>query len=526
MVTISYFATSTEKSLELYKLIESYCKEKGYNVSFIDASLSSQYDFLVRTHGDTLSIVDASIEMENGEYLPTVYPILTAQVNIFKHVLVASRTHIPMNICPRITGGFPNPLYEDKKENGDIEAWLKENIDFIVAKEIVHPSLRVEISSQDDLMDLKPQMEQMLENNLQVDKNDEKRKVLISYRSKYYGKVLDYLKSDLVERLKDNQIKKKYQFHIVQSRNEKPCEILNELSDCLVLHDRLCAENEAPTPMQRWRMVGQLEDLIKEMDEVWIYDTSDYGDSWWTQAEMVMTCYDNNTRSGEHKIQLKTMLKNSLPEFISKIDVLPEYRQKITRYLSNTRLDTMGPEAVKSNSKQLLEIADQIDRIPSLLRFLIKWNMKKVIKMSIPDTLPQKEKKAIMKEMIKLYMSPKELREYANDDVFKTEFWHTISYALSANSAKEFDLGKWISSPMDDLTSITDEELEEASLKGIITLKKQNSHVEMFVKKGKPYYLWLATRMGQANGETTSGLDIYHTYIIYDDKNNQSDIRS
>lgn len=511
MITISYFAAPTEKSLELYKNIESFCTKNNYGLSFINALSCSQYEFLVGIHGDTMSIVDASIEMENGDYLPTVYPILTAQVNIFEHVLVVSRTPIPMNVCPRVTGGFPAFLHQDKKENAEIEEWLKDKIHQIASKELMHPSLRVKINSQDELIDLKPQMERMLEKNLKSNPNRKKRNVLISYRSKDYDRVLDYLESGLDEHLKDN-VGKEYQYHIVLSRNEAINEVPIELSNRLILYDRLCAENEAPTPMQRWRMVGQLEGLIREMDEVWIYDTYDYGDSWWTQAEIVMTCYDNYNRSNERKIQVKPMLHESLPEFISKIGDLSEYRQRITRYLSNTRLDTMGPESV--NYIQLMEFADQVEEIPYLLKFLVKRKMKKALKMSIPNDLPRKEKSKILKDMLNLYMSPTELRRYANDDVFKDEFWHKISYAVSTNLAKDFEMKKWVLSPMDDLTSATIKELEEASLNGRITLKNKNGSVELIIKKGKPYYLWLATRMGIPTEKDAPGLEKVQTYNL------------
>lgn len=506
MVTISYFAVHTKQSNDLYNVIKSYCENKGYNISFKDASSISQYEFLVGVHGDTLSVVDASIETENGEYLSTVYPILTAHINIFKHILVVSRTPIPLNICPPTEGGYPNTLYEKEKDNDEIAEWLKDNIDKIVEKEIHTPSLRVKIDSQDALMSLKPQMEQMLHDNLLEDNTDKKvTKVLISYRSKYYDKVIEHIKN---YQNKEEE-EKEYEFHVVQSRNE----LSSKRHENIIVHERLCGENEAPTPMQRWRMVGQLEGLIRNMDEIWIYDTPDYGDSWWTQAEIVMTYYDNYSRSCKNKIKFRPMLQDTLPELISKVDISPEHRQRITRYLSNTRLDRMGPESM-DNARQLINIADQIDRTPFFLKFLIRRSMKKVLLMSIPDTLSRKERKKMVEEMLKLYMSPKELRKYAADDVFKNDFWRKISFGICPTNASDFNLTKWISSPMDELTSCTKNELEAASQIGTILLKNKDGIIEMSIEKGEPYYLWLATRMGQPTEKDAPGLEKVQTYNL------------
>lgn len=506
MASISYFAVRTKQSDELYNIIKSYCKEKDYKLSFYDASLVGQYEFLVGIHRDTLSIVDASIEIENGEYLPTVYPILTAQINIFRHILTVSRTPIPLNICPSIKGGFPNTLYEDHKDNNEISEWLKYNLDKIIEKEKKNQSLRVNISSQEELISLKHLMEQMLHENLLDNDNAKKSvtKVLISYRSKYYDEIIEHIKKKF-----SSEEGKKYEFHLVQSRNE----ISLAKYENIVVHERLCGENEIPTPMQRWRMVGQLEDLIRNMDEVWIYDTMDYGDSWWTQSEIVMTCYDNYDSSSKPKIRLKSMLKDTLPEFVSKIEILPEHHQRIARYLSNTRLDTMGPESI-DNARQLTNIANQIEGTPFFLKFLIRLRMKKILSMSIPDTLPQKEKKNMLRDMLKLYMSPEELRKYAAADVFNNDFWHKISFGICPTFASDFELTRWISSPMDDLTLCTEKELEEASQRGKIILKNKYGTVEMSIKKGEPYYLWLATRMGQPKGDKVLGLDICQRYII------------
>ena len=42
MITISYFAVHTKQSDDLYNVIKLYCENKGYNISFKDASSISQ----------------------------------------------------------------------------------------------------------------------------------------------------------------------------------------------------------------------------------------------------------------------------------------------------------------------------------------------------------------------------------------------------------------------------------------------------------------------------------------------------
>ncbi len=506
MITISYFAPSTTKSIELYHSISEFCKRQGYDVSFKNAEMITQYEFLVGVHGDTISIVDASIESVADRQMPNVYPILTAQINIFKHILVVSRTPLPLNICPKIRGGFPNPLMSDAMSNDDIVQWLKTNINNIVKSQESAPTMRIRIESQQALLELKPQMEMMLEENLRDVGSNYKKKVLISYRSRYYENVLKYISDFKKETVED------IEFHVVQSKNER---ILSEYinnNDALVLHERLCGEDEAPTPMQRWRMVGQLEDIIREMDEVWLYNTDDYGDSWWTQAEAIMTIYDNHGRSEKDMIKFRTLLNNSMPSFISRINISSEQRAKIVRYLSNTRLDTMGPE-VMSSIHQLENIAQKLEESNFLIRFLIKRNIKKMLRLSIPSNLSKTEQEDMLTSMIQLYMSPTEIRKYISDDVFKDEFWYKISYYFPT-SEEDFDLEQWISGPMNDLTPLTEADLDEGVNKGKIEILTKNGVIIKKISDGNPYYLWLATRMGKVNGD--NGLEKFRTYIISD----------
>ena len=101
---LSYF--TGEQHSENYDQIIRLAKGLGYSVRLYESKKSNQFDFLQAVYRDTVTIVDATIP--NDLTLSTVYPLLTAHINILDHLLVFSDKQyedgtqiLPLNITPQ-----------------------------------------------------------------------------------------------------------------------------------------------------------------------------------------------------------------------------------------------------------------------------------------------------------------------------------------------------------------------------------------------------------------------------------------
>ncbi len=108
---------------------------------------------------------------------------------------------------------------------------------------------------------------------------------------------------------------------------------------------------------------------------------------------------------------------------------------------------------------------------------------------------------------------------YANDAVFKDEFWNNISYQTEfvtvAFKDGIIDVDTFMNTPMQELTKLKDENL--------CTAADSNSQIKLkgnkfYVGEGKKRYLWLATRMGMPTVKDAPGIEIVQTYnlLTYD----------
>ena len=85
-MTLSYF--TGEQHSESFEQIINLAKELGYSVRVYESKEANQFDFLQAVYRDTATIMDATIPDDLTQ--ATVYPLLTAHVNILDHILVFS----------------------------------------------------------------------------------------------------------------------------------------------------------------------------------------------------------------------------------------------------------------------------------------------------------------------------------------------------------------------------------------------------------------------------------------------------
>lgn len=459
-----------------------------------DANPLQQQQFLYAVHVSDIVVVDCTIPSDVND--GGVYPALTAQVNILNHVIVVSENNLPLNITP-LRGVFP----QKDGERYTIEHILKE------LPEQIEQSLKEDTYSRipedviNDFLKYQKEMEEMLVASLEMRRRRKHKKtsVMISYRNSHSEEV-EKFKSIIV----GTDPSSKNERHRLGCNGDYELKVLPPAS--------LCGADEAHTPMRRWMLVGLLEDHIREVDEVWVYESRDangeidYTKSWWTIAEMIMVTNINYGSTKKIKVKVYNPITQQFYETAPRqyiVNITEAQHKRLARYLSNTRPDTMGPECL-AQVKQLKMIAKLMRYSTEEMKRQMLDNLRANFELSVPKTLEEDERKQMIDDMIKMYSDPDEIEHYANDDVFKEEFWNDISYqtaeATSCFVNGCIDVDEFMSIPMDEITGHSLDDFVKASLKngGAINLGSWIHPLKYKVSKANiDRYLWLATRMGK-----------------------------
>lgn len=500
-----FYSTEIDDSIKLKNQILSLQVLDNFDVTLIDSNSDdfSQLELLIACHRDDIVIVDCSIPDDIA--IKTVYPILVAQINMLDHVLVVSKTMLPLNITPQ-RQGYDSPRFKQDFSDKKQLLWIEEQI-----KDLHQAILkgthykRIPLKRYQDLERFRSLIEKMWEesNNYRKKKEGNKKKVLISYRNSHYEKVAEY--------------KAKYE-------KKHPNTIVRMIEPGV-----LCTGEETLTPMRKWMLVFMLEERIHDIEELIIYKTKDYTHSWWTCAELVMVAYNNYNRDNSKKI--KVTFYDPYTEKESEEDAISwlihptlneSQKNRLSRLAANTRPDTMGPECM-NNIDQMRSICDSINNSNFIVRSFLKWSIKQMLKKSIPTTLSEREKKEMLKKTLKLYTNKDELDLYLSDEVFQDNFWNKLSYQtewptpafikVKDNNVEKtsIDIEAFLNAPMNELISATVDELQTKSyLNEKVSIQTGHKHIELYVKEsGNKRYLWLATRMGQpvVKGNNPPGLE-------------------
>ena len=149
------------------------------------------------------------------------------------------------------------------------------------------------------------------------------------------------------------------------------------------------------------------------------------------------------------------------------------------------------------------------------MRMSIIEQMRPMFELMVPKSLPDDERKEMVDDMIEMYSAPQAILAYANDAVFKDEFWNNISYQTESVTAAfkdgAIDVDTFMDTPMRELTKFKDENLRTAAdTNAQIKLKGK----KYYVGEGKKRYLWLATRMGMPAVKDAPGIEIVQTYNL------------
>lgn len=523
MVSFYSYSQTSEIFQKVIEALEKHQTGK-YRVIKPNDSTFTQTDFLLSLFRDDAVIVDCTIPKDLETH--SVYPIITAQINMLDHILILSETDLPINIKPLREPYLLNSSNQCWKREKKLADWLNENLEDIYLNQnlIENPSERIPVKSIQDLVAHKDDMERMQEHSINYAikriKGENKKNVLISYRSKYYNNDFEGNVIPLKARIRPINYQENYQIHIF----EPQC---------------FCSGDEILTPMRRWMLVGMLDDRIRLMDEVWIYYTPDYFDSWWTIAELVAVSYYNATTgknkpvivriyNPESRLLMNVDLKKDLKLDMNEENELGQraYIDKMARLMANTRPDIMAPEA-REDIQRIKSLASLLQKSPGFIRrFILRRIRKNAIFMSrsaMPNKMNVDEKNEIIQKIAEMYSNPQTIIEYANDEVFSNDFWYRLSYNIGKSevhsgtvclSSDKFTLGvinlkKYFDSPMTELINFYEKDFQEhVGCTTQVQIKDCNGIIiNGEIKSVTTLFLWHATRMGVSGGQLGSGIE-------------------
>lgn len=510
---LTHFAPRTIPGEELANRVSQFGKNLGYEVQVLHAANSTQADFCFACLRDAAVIVDGSIDLDIEK---TVYPVLTAQHNIFDHVLVVSRSYLPLNVRSLRGGGAPD--YPRVFTNDRIEAWLTCQLAELRQQvERGQHYQRLPIQKVEDLVDRQVDIRRMMDASFDIDRarRINADQIFISYRSYWFDKGA----AAFAERLVENGF-------AAAGVGPRPVKIVPPGS---VVH-----ETEALTPMRRWMLVGLIEDLVRDSSELWLYWRDDpanpgrsYPQSWWTIAELV--CVENinlaqlldekSPRAPRIKVRVYNADRDELHDLPPDLQVRLSERQfkRLARILSNTRPDSMGPENPLRSGllKSLFDAGQGEDYLKAMKQFL------PMLRQMMEGMFPPDHVQNMFQAFQEMISDPSKFREYMNDEVHTAEFWAGLSVQLGPTSAYRpgvgIDVDTFLDTPMSERISQNEDQLASAATNNSV-IQVANSCTQgtmrHVVREQPPRYLWRATRMGVDTGVHAPGLEVLPTYTL------------
>lgn len=312
-ITIAFFAANSCKGQELK---EEFGKIAGtlykFDVKVYDNAAPQQ--FLKACMYDDLVIFDASVEDEKGEN----YFAATENLKSMKHVLVVSRTYLPVNFGGIISGGYP--LYPNQFTNSQIINWLKD----IIEKKFINILPRADKGYLKSLKLMKSSVE------FGEKMNNEQGKIFISYRNSddNYGKA--------------KELKRKLENGVYHQGERKTVRLIDP--------GTFINEGELLPEWRHWHGLSIIERWISAADEFYICYSHDYLDSWWTVGEimsLVYTSTPNKLRIYDPDTE-KVYDDHPLIQDIKKLSMDASQKKRMARWFANCDPLTMGPESVKA----------------------------------------------------------------------------------------------------------------------------------------------------------------------------------
>jgi hypothetical protein len=332
--TLSIFPTRDPEGLALCERVASMARDMGFEVQ--EYFESNVYEYTNACWHHDVVVLDATVTHRGWHNYEIVIPAA------FDHVLVVSRTHLPINfyglrdaIVDSDTKAlvYGAPLYPNSLSNEEILRWL-----YLQLQDLLPSLPRAKRE--------KGMIGSLIGMGKSFNKIDKRRKqsgqIFISYRSNDWKKV-----KRLKERIENGE------FHNGENKAVR-CFPPNTLSD------------EVMTEQRRWQMLSMIDRFIGPADEIWAYESENYYDSWWTLGELMTLAYRGEVGyKGNKPPKLRVFNPEGNELHYAPEDYLPvmtkSQGRRMARWFANCDTAEMGTESIA------------VIRLIAQLPFIGKW---------------------------------------------------------------------------------------------------------------------------------------------------------
>jgi hypothetical protein len=255
-------ATSSDPGTELATAVRDLAGRKGFAVDVL--TNPAQPDVARALTRYDVVILDATVEPGRS------YPGFTAPPRVMNHVLVVSRTPLPLNFHGLREGGAPP--YPAGFSNGDLLSWLDTQLDELRDAPARSRLERTLLGSVLTMARSGPP------------RREPGRQVFVSYR----GEAVDEARQ-LADRLSAGKI-------------TDPAGA--PLTATFLEPGEIAFEDEILTSWLRWHLVSLLAERLRRCESLWICDSPNYFTSWWSRAELVLCRYLKTPGHGQRRIRI------------------------------------------------------------------------------------------------------------------------------------------------------------------------------------------------------------------------------
>lgn len=300
--TLVLFAADNDDGRDLEARLRA--RAAAWDVEVVPLYRATQRDLVRMVMQKQLIVFDATIAEGHN------YAAATAQPVALDDVLLVSRTYLPLNFPGLREGGAPP--YPDTRTNDQIMAWLDIEIPDAIRRQEERARFGYLGRMRASL-------------RLQQERWNATGAVFISYRGRHYDQV-----RALAERIRNG------------FDGEPPRSVRFYPPGQLAFHNEVMAE------VWRWSIAASIDRRIAAADELWIYGTDDFLESWWTQAELVTIAYRRGTGVTYPRIRWYDP-STGRADIVDPDALLPRMSRKqvkrMARIYSNSDGATMGPES-------------------------------------------------------------------------------------------------------------------------------------------------------------------------------------
>jgi hypothetical protein len=422
--SVVFFAVKNEAGSELARMFtELMSAEFGLAVRVVKGA--TQTDLHRACLTDDLIVFDASVEDGHN------YAAATAQPMVLDKVFVVSRTQLPLNFYGLREGGAPD-YQPGSQTNEAIFIWLRENVE-----ELLRDTTRA--PTRKGLVGYFSAMKRSL--NEREHNWTRWGRIFISYRSRHIEDV-----KELGRRIQGGEV-----------RGVPPCSVRFLRPGELVYRDELLTE------FKHWHLISSIDRKIGAAEEMWIYGTGDYLDSWWTRSELVTVSYRRASGTSAPRVRVYDPATGTLadpPEsWIPRMS--RKQARRLARWYANTDSGSMGVESVP--------VMQFLAQLPLLGRL-----------------------------------------DYFNDRVWSDEFWNdlllpcvTCQRSNGATTEVDMEAFLWLREPY--LRRFAPEQLVEAAERGYLCCPVCQTTYEI-LEAPTPRLLWMPTRYGRPTGPDGASL--------------------